>query len=93
MDATSTALAASTPTHPEPHKTPRRNLIMNKRKRILSRTSRTPGKALSKDDLSQATGGARGVPIPGCCIQGCTGCDLPGVSPIGPSGPFGGFPF
>lgn len=70
---------------------------MNKRKRILSRKSRTPGKALSKDDLSQANGGApKGVPIPGCCVQGCQGCDLPGISPIGPIGPFGPskpFPF
>ena len=56
---------------------------MNKRKRILSRRSRTPGKALSKDDLSHVAGGRRGVPIPGCCVQGCDPCDLPGVQPIG----------
>lgn len=57
---------------------------MNNRKRILSRRSRTPGKALTKDDLSNVTGGLRGVPTPGCCVQGCDPCDLPGLDPIGP---------
>lgn len=44
---------------------------MNDRKRILSRRSRTPGKALTKDDLSNVTGGRRsGIPVPGCCASG-----------------------
>ena len=63
---------------------------MNKRKRILSRRSRTPGKALSKDDLSHVSGGRLGgTPIPGCCVQGCDPCDLPGVKPIGKLPTFG----
>ena len=65
---------------------------MKNRKRILSRRNRTPGKALSKDDLASVTGGARGVPVPGCCVQGCTGCDLPGVQPIGRLPGLPGFP-
>lgn len=65
---------------------------MKNRKRILSRRNRTPGKALSQDDLASATGGLRGVPIPGCCVQGCDPCDLPGVQPIGPALPFPSWP-
>jgi len=65
---------------------------MNNRKRILSRRNRTPGKALSREDLASATGGITAVPTPGCCVQGCTGCDLPGVKPIGPIGPIGPLP-
>lgn len=56
------------------------------RKRILSHRSRTPGKALDKDDLASVTGGISGRPVPGCCVQGCNPCELPGVEPL-PTGP------
>ncbi len=56
----------------------------NDRKRILSHRNRTPGKALSKDDLASVTGGARGAPTPGCCVQGCDPCAHPGPGPMPP---------
>jgi len=59
--------------------------MSNDRKRILSQRTRTPGKALSKDDLASVTGGAGGgggVPVPGCCVQGCDPCAVPGVGPL-----------
>lgn len=56
--------------------------MSNDRKRILSNRNRTPGKALSKDDLASVTGGRRGLPVPGCCVQGCDPCALPGVEPL-----------
>jgi hypothetical protein len=60
--------------------------MSNDRKRILSHRTRTPGKALSRDDLASVTGGAsltnQSTPVPGCCVQGCTGCDLPGIEPL-----------
>ncbi|PRQ04236.1 hypothetical protein ENSA5_09590 [Enhygromyxa salina] len=52
---------------------------------IASRRTRTPGAKLEQDQLGSAVGG-------GCCVQGCSGCDLPGIGDLPKFPPGGALP-
>lgn len=55
--------------------------------RTITRRTRTPGAQLQQDELGSVVGG-------GCCVQGCSNCDLPGLKPLPkfPSFPGGSLP-